>query len=124
MLCVLVRWKEVRVGPCVPLSRTHLGIRGGYQHILSILLLVSMVADTSRQETGRNYWLVSMERAVSSRELHGPAHGFHCTCPPSRSVCWTRWVGQNSVGSRQRMEAVTGEGLPLQVAKGQHPLLN
>lgn len=28
---------------------------------LSILLLVFVVADTSRQDTGRNYWLVSMD---------------------------------------------------------------
>lgn len=46
------------------LSPTFLDLLGNKWRVsadsLSILLLVSVVADTSRQESGRNYWLVSM----------------------------------------------------------------
>lgn len=78
-----------------------------------------VVADTSRQETGRNYWLVSMERVVLVVDFVAPP-----TVPTAPSACALLPEGRGRAVLQQSVMNRGSAGLPLQRVKHQNPLLN
>lgn len=82
-----------------------------------------MVADTSRQETGRIYWLVSMERVVLVMDFVAPPTV--PTAPPAPlHLCSAGAEGRGRAVLPQSSANRGSAGLPLQGVKHQNPLLN